>query len=290
MTCPAPGSKVAGSVRTGSMDDRTPGFWASTLLKTRPPGPNSLILHHEVEGAGRNVLLLHPVGLDLTFLAPLAALLAQRYRVMRMDLRGHGRSPATPLARGFDDYAADVHETLIAQRFAPCAAVGFSFGGMVAQTLAIRHPADVTALVASACQCTHTPESREKAASRATNVEDGGMATEVDAALARWFTPAFRAAGQDAPTRERLMTDDPRGWAQGWRAIASLDTLPLLATIRVPSLALAGEVDVSSPPAQLKVIADAIPGAQMTVIPGAPHMLFIEQPDAVARALVDFLG
>ncbi len=74
-----------------------------------------MILHYTSEGSGPRVLLLHPVGIDLTFLAPLATLLGKRYRVMRMDLRGHGRSPLTPpdgsAARGLDDFAEDVHET-----------------------------------------------------------------------------------------------------------------------------------------------------------------------------------
>ena len=70
-----------------------------------------MILHHVIDGTGRPVVLLHPVGLDLTFLQPLAVRLASHCRVMRMDLRGHGRSPLTPLARGLEDFADDVHET-----------------------------------------------------------------------------------------------------------------------------------------------------------------------------------
>ena len=102
-----------------------------------------MILHHTVEGAGDRVLLLHPVGIDSTFLAPLSAALAKGFRVMRLDLRGHGRSPMLPAASTLDEFADDVHETLAQQNFAPCTAIGFSFGGMVAQALAIRHPADL---------------------------------------------------------------------------------------------------------------------------------------------------
>jgi pimeloyl-ACP methyl ester carboxylesterase len=80
-----------------------------------------MILNHVVEGAGRHVLLLHPVGLDLTFFEPLVTLLSPCYRVLRMDLRGHGRSPVTPLAQGFDEFAEDVHETLVAQALATIA-------------------------------------------------------------------------------------------------------------------------------------------------------------------------
>jgi 3-oxoadipate enol-lactonase len=249
-----------------------------------------MILNHVVDGRGRPILLLHPVGLDLSFLQPLAEELATRYRVMRMDLRGHGESATIPLAQGLDDYADDVHETLAAVGFPPCAVVGFSFGGMVAQTLALRHPSDVDALVVGACQSTHSDESRRVAAGRAVEAEQGGMAAVLEATLARWFTPAFRASGADAATRRRLLTDDPLGWAQGWRAISDLETLPMLPALRVPTLCIAGELDQPAPPSMLATIANAIPGARLTVIAGAPHMLFIEQPHAVAEALIDFLG
>lgn len=248
-----------------------------------------MILNHSIEGAGPRVLLLHPVGLDLTFLQPLATLLSPRYRVMRMDLRGHGRSPLMPLAEGLEDFAEDVYGTLVQQGFAPCAVVGFSFGGMVAQTLALRHPADVAALVPCACPSTLTEENRRIAAGRAVDAERGGMAAVLGATLARWFTQAFRDSGLDAAARERLLSDDPRGWAQGWRAIARIDNLTLLPTIRVPTLCIAGELDKSSPPEVVAAIAGAIPGARLKVISGAPHMLFIEQPRAVAEALVAFL-
>ncbi len=209
---------------------------------------------------------------------------------MRMDLRGHGRSPLLPLAEGLEDFAEDVHATLVQQGFAPCAVVGFSFGGMVAQTLALRHPADVAALVPCACPGTLTEKNRRIAAERAADAERGGMAAVLEATLARWFTQAFRDSGQDAGARERLLSDDPRGWAQGWRAIARIDNLPFLPTIRAPALCIAGELDKSSPPRVVSAIASAIPGAGFKVIPGAPHMLFIEQPQAVAQELISFLG
>ena len=248
-----------------------------------------MILHHSVEGAGPRVLLLHPVGLDLTFLQTMAGQLASRYRVMCMDLRGHGRSALMPLADGLADYADDVQATLVQADFAPCAVIGFSFGGMVAQALTLRHTAAVTALVPCACPCTLTEAARRVAVARAQDAEQGGMAAVLEATLERWFTPAFRDSGRDAAARERLLSDDPRGWGQGWRAIARIDTLPLLPTLRMPALCIAGELDKSSPPLAVRTIASAIPGAGFKVIAGAPHMLFIEQPQAVARVVMSFL-
>ena len=116
------------------------------------------------------------------------------------------------------------------------------------------------------------------------------MAAVLEATLERWFNAPFQAAGGDAGARKHLSQSDPRGWAQGWAAIAQIDTLPRLPALRLRTHCIAGELDKSSPPAAVKMIADAIPGATLTVLPGAPHMLFIEQPDQVAAEILAFLG
>lgn len=103
-------------------------------------------LHHKIEGSGPHVVLLHPVGLDLTFLEPLAVELRRNFTVLSVDLRGHGHSPASPPAQSLDDYADDVHVLLGARGFAPAAVAGFSFSGMVAQHRALNYPKDVSAL------------------------------------------------------------------------------------------------------------------------------------------------
>jgi 3-oxoadipate enol-lactonase len=248
------------------------------------------LLHHQVDGHGRHVLLLHPVGLDLTFFEPVARDLARDHRVLRVDLRGYGRSTGLPPATSMDDYVADVHRLLGDLDFAPTAVVGLSFGGMIAQVLAVTHPEDVDALVPCACPSTFAPEGREVMRQRAAEAERGGMEAVVEATLARWFTDEFRASGGAEAAKQRLLADDVASWAANWRAIAGLDIAPRLHEIGVPTLCIAGEADVASPPAVAAAIAARIPNARCTVMPGAPHMLFIEQPGAFARLVRDFLA
>jgi 3-oxoadipate enol-lactonase len=249
----------------------------------------TVALHYEIGGSGPPVVLLHPVGVDLIFLAPVAATLRQDFTVLCVDQRGHGKSPAMPAANSLDDYAGDVHALLGELKLAPAAVVGFSFGGMVAQTLALKYPGDVSALVISACASTLPEQGREIARARGDDARKHGMAAVLEATLDRWFTPQFRASGRADATQARLLTDEVDGWAQAWHAMAAIDTLPRLHEIRAPTLCIAGEHDKSSPPAIVRIMADAIPGARYAELAGAPHMLFIEQPDETARVAGSFL-
>lgn len=245
-------------------------------------------LNHRIDGKGPHVLLLHAVGVDLTLLDAVAAKLADDFTVLRADLRGHGQSPYAPAAH-LEDYADDVHALLAELSFAPCAVAGFAFGGMVTQALAVKYPQDVRALVISSCTSAQTPESAKAVAARGTDARRDGIASLLDVTMQRWLNDDFRLRGGDAATRERLLSTDVRGWADAWHAMATIDTAPRLKDIKVPTLCLVGEFDKSTPPPIMQAIADRIPGSRYTVMPGGPHMLFIEQPEETSHVVGAFL-
>jgi 3-oxoadipate enol-lactonase len=245
-------------------------------------------LHHRIEGRGPHVALLHAVGVDLTFLQPVASALAREFTVLTADLRGHGQSPYAPATR-LEDYADDVHALLAALSFAPCAVAGFAFGGMVTQALALKYPQDLRALVIASCTSAQTPESARVAAARGADAKRNGIGSILDVTLQRWLNEDFIARGGDAATRARLVSTDIRGWADAWAAIAAIDTAPHLKDIRVPTLCLVGERDKSTPPPVVRAIAEAIPGARFAVMADGPHMLFIEQPEETAKVVGGFL-
>jgi 3-oxoadipate enol-lactonase len=247
------------------------------------------LLHHRIDGDGPRAVLLHPIGLDFTCFDALVTELSPRFRLLRPDLRGHGLSRSVAPSTALSDYADDVHRLIEALSFGPAAVVGFSFGGMIAQVLALTHPDVVRALVVSACPGTLSDEGRQMMTERAARAERDGIAAALDETMTRWFTEEFRRRGGDEPVRRRLLGDDVHAWAQAWRAIAALDAAPQLHAIRVPTLCLAGEADVASPPHVVQAIAERIPGARFAVVPSAPHMLFIEQPQEVARRIAEFL-
>jgi len=244
-------------------------------------------LNHRITGSGPHVLLLHAVGMDSTFLEPLAAILAKDFTILRADLRGHGKSPYLPAA-SLEDYADDVHALLTKLKFAPCGVAGFAMGGMVAQALAVKYPQDVRAAVFANINHQQTKQSFVALMGRAEDARRDGMAPILDVTMERWFNEPFRRKGGDAAVRARLLANDIRTWCDAFTAMANVDTAPKLKSLRMPVLCLAGGADKSTPTPVVKAMADAIPGARYAVLPNGPHMMFFEMPDETAKTMGPF--
>lgn len=243
----------------------------------------------DVQGSGSDVVLLHPVGLDHTFMAPWLERALRGHRVIAVDLRGHGDSPAATREATLDDHVADIHQAMSAHCHKPATVLGLSFGGMLAQMIALTHPGTVSRLVLCGCTGGFAPEIRPMLRERGVAAERDGMAGVVDATIERWFTPTFRSSEAAERVRARLLADDVTGWSAAWHAIATFDALPRLGEIKVPTLVVAGERDAATPIAAATTLANAIPGGRLTVVPGAPHMMQIEKRDAFNDAVREFL-
>jgi 3-oxoadipate enol-lactonase len=238
---------------------------------------------------GPTVVLLHSVGLDRTFWAPVAAELEHRFSTVRVDLRGHGDSPSPPGPWSLEDLADDVAELLRGLGVDRAHVVGQSFGGLVAQHLAIRHPALVMRLVLSGTSCTTSETEREMFVDRATVAEAEGMEPVARAAIARWFTDA----GMDLPVvtaaHRRLLADDPASWAKTFHAIAGHNVLGKLRDVRARTLVVTGDADVATPSHFADEMAAALPDCELQILEGVPHMGYLERPELFARTILDFL-
>jgi 3-oxoadipate enol-lactonase/4-carboxymuconolactone decarboxylase len=214
--------------------------------------------------------------------------LSDRYRCLRYDTRGHGRSPVVDRPVTIDDLADDLAGLLDALGVERAHIVGLSLGGMTAQAFGARHPERAQSLVLMATSA-YLPHGWDE---RAATVRAHGMGAIVDAVLARWFTPDFAAAHPDAvaPLRARFLANDPRGYAACCEAIRDMDLRPSNAALRALTLIIAGADDPATPAAMMEDIRTRVPQAELIVLPRAAHILAVERGDAVNRHLTAFLN
>ena len=250
---------------------------------------NGVRLHYELEGPGPTVLLLHPVGLDLTWWQPQVEALRSEFQVLRLDFRGHGESAVAPPPYTIVDLANDAQELLQALATDAVHVIGLSLGGMVAQELALQHPADVRSLILTNTLCTLPAEARQAMQARGEAAQKGGMAVVIEPTVERWFTPGFLGSPVVERCRARLLAHDVGAWTATWNAIADMDTLSRLGEIHVPTLVTTGDADVSTPVSVARVIADRIEGATLRIMPGAPHMAPYERPELFNPLMLEFL-
>lgn len=251
-------------------------------------------LRYAVSGRnhGAALLLLHPLGADLEVWRPQLAELELRFRVLRMDVRGHGGStlaegPPAPCTMA--DLLGDACAVLDAQGIARAHWCGLSLGGAIALQAAVATPERVRRLVLADTAASFPPAARWD--ERIATVLSQGMAPLVEPILQRWFTAAFLAAAPpelDA-VRTMLAATQPRGYAEACDALRSFDLTARLAEVRAPTLVIAGAQDVSTPPERAEELALGIPGAELEVLDAA-HLANVEQAADFTAALVRFLA
>jgi 3-oxoadipate enol-lactonase len=243
-----------------------------------------------VEGEGENLVLLHPVGLDGSFWGELPQALQQGRRILRLDLRGHGQSASGASRPSIATYAADVAAAIRNFGMERTSVLGLSFGGMIAQVLALDHPDLVSRLVLCGCPGGIPENVSPLLRERGLAAEREGMAAIVPATIERWFTPGFVDSPIVERVRRRLRESNVRGWSDGWHAIAGFDALPRNDEIRVPTLVVSGARDAATLPAASAALAASISGAELVTLPGAPHMMQLETGKLFAEAAGRFLA
>lgn len=250
-----------------------------------------LLPHHSVEGepGAPPVVLAPSLGTTMAMWDELAAVLRERFRVIRFDTRGHGGSPVPDGPYTTAELAGDVltlADDLGLDRFAM---VGLSLGGATAQTLALTAPERLNSIVL----CCTGPSfgAPENWRQRAADVRAGGMAQLVEPTRHRWFTPDFPHRNPDRADEllGQLAGTPPEGYAGCCEALAGFDTTDRLGEIGVPTRVIAGADDPVSPPSVGRVLRDGIPGADLVVVEDASHIANVAQPDTFNNAVLPHL-
>lgn len=253
------------------------------------------LLPHRERGTGDAVLLLN--GGMMTFAAwePIAAPLAERFRVLLCDFRGQLLSPVPAPAR-LEEHVEDVDRLLASLAPGPVHVLGTSFGAEVGLLLAALHPERVRTLTVVAATDLFTEEMFEIGAPVLAACREalagGDRGRVLDAISAYAYRPGWLERNRDALlARRSAVAALPDAWFRGVadlvESLRGVDLSPRLGEVRCPVHVVAAERDAVMPLERVRSLASKVPGARLTVIPGAGHAVVAEDP---ARVVEIFLA
>jgi len=237
---------------------------------------------------GAPVVFAHALGMDLRLWDRVIALMPQDLRLIRYDARGHGLSDCPPAPYAMGALIRDAERLIEALGVRDCVFVGLSMGGMVAQGLAVKRLDLVRALVLSNTAAKiGTPQIW---AERLDLVRKDGIEALADATMERWFSRAFCTGPEVRVWRDRLTASPVEGYIGCGSAVAGADFLTPTSGLTLPTLAIAGSEDGSTPPDLVRETADLIRGSRFHLIRGAGHLPPVDKPAEFGAAVTGFLA
>ena len=253
---------------------------------------NTVKLHYSESGQGTPVVLLHGFPLTSAIWTQQQQRLAENYRVITPDLRGHGQSPAPVGVYEMEVLAGDVLALLDSLKIEQAAIMGHSMGGYVTLAAWRLAPARFLALGLIDSQAgADTAEGRQGRVQLAEKVAAEGSQVAADAMLPKLFAPGL-AAGHPVweQVRGMILNTQPAGIIGALHGMAARpDSNPILSTIDVPVLVVTGDKDQIIPLAKAEAMTAASPKATLKVIANAGHMTMLEQPSVTTAAIDEFL-
>ena len=205
------------------------------------------------------------------------ALLQAGFRVLRLDMRGHGGSDPVAGDYTMQALAGDVATVLDALAIPRVHYIGLSIGGMIGQAFAIEHGAKLISAMW---------EERMSTVRRANSLEP-----LADGTVERWFTDAFKPSkpGRWKQIRDTVAATTPAGFLGCSTAIMNFDFTGTLPSLRIPVLVVCGAEDPGTPASENRRLADLVPGGRYEEIPGMRHFPNVEAPDAFNRIMIGWL-
>jgi 3-oxoadipate enol-lactonase len=243
---------------------------------------------------GQVVCLTHSLASDGGMWAEqLPPLLASGYRVLRLDMRGHGGSDPVDGDYTMSQLADDVATSLDFLGIDRVHFVGLSIGGMLGQAFALAHGQRL--MSAMLCDTApRTPSGAQEAwAPRIAAVKKANSLEPLaDPTMERWFTDAFkpRNPGRWNQIHATIAGTTPAGYLGCAAAILDFDFAPRLPSLKIPTLVVCGANDEGTPPAGNKRIAELIPGGRYEEIADARHFPNVEHPEAFNSILLSWLN
>jgi 3-oxoadipate enol-lactonase len=254
---------------------------------------NGITVNYTLDGPANApvVTLSHSLACDVSMWEPQMAMLTAKYRVLRIDTRGHGKSSAPAGAYALSQLAEDARQTLTALGIQTTHWIGLSMGGMIGQMLALESPALLQSLSICDSSSRVPPEAGPMWQERIDIAKSKGMGALVDSTLARWFTEPFlkNQPAKIEPIRKLIAATPVNGYCGCGEAIRQLNNTDKLPAIKLPTLIVVGRQDQGTPVAASEVMHAKIAGSKLVILEDASHLSNWEQPGTFNKAIGDFL-
>jgi 3-oxoadipate enol-lactonase len=246
--------------------------------------------HYRFDGPEKaHVLMLsNSLGTDLTMWEPQIADFAKKFRVLRYDSRGHGKSPVSEGPYSIAQLGQDALNILDSLNIQKAHWCGLSKGGMVGQWLMTHHGSRFgKAVFANTAALMGPPDNWN---TRIRMIAEKGLAPVAEATPDRWFTKTFQKLAPKTvkAIKDNMLAQKPQGYAACCAAIRDMDQRESIRSITNPVLVIIGKHDPATPPAKGVEIASNIKGAKRVSL-NAAHLSNVEQPEAFTKAVLDFL-
>ena len=237
-------------------------------------------------------MLIHGVGGDLASWDAVAPALAKRFRVIRMDLSGHGKSHLLTGPVTAEDFARDVFGVMDELKVDAAHVAGNSLGGQIVTAMALGSPKRVKRMALISSVAARTEQELKGALARIEVLKEKGIAEIARGNIERWFTDEFQRKHPElVEARIRtLMQSDPVSYLHAFTVFATADYADRFGEIRVPTLIITGEHDPSATPRMARLMHERIAGSRMEVLPGLRHSLLIEAPNKISALLGEFFA
>jgi 3-oxoadipate enol-lactonase len=277
-------------VATGNFRHRNTGIIREEIMKIQV---RDIAIEYDLDGPEEAPVLMlhHSLATSGMIWEELNIALAQYYRVLRFDARGHGLSDAPVGPYSFEQLVGDATGLMEALNIEKAYHVGLSMGGMVSQCLGFMAPERVAGLILVSTTSDLPEEARSAWDKRLASVRSAGIEPLVEATIKRWFTKDFRDGGDSVigETADLIRNTPVEGYCGWGAAIRDIHLTPRLGEITAPTLGMVGANDPGTPVAMSQTIQQAIPGAKLQVFENVSHMLPLQQPDRFIESLIDFI-
>jgi 3-oxoadipate enol-lactonase len=254
---------------------------------------NEMNLAYTDQGQGLPLIFLHAFPLSKEMWQPQVLELAGSYRVITLDLRGHGESDALLWNFTLEDYAHDVIKLLDHLEVAQAVFIGLSMGGYIVFSLYKNYSKRVKGMVLADTKAPEdSPEGKAGRQGMAQLAYTNGPSAIADTMIPKLLTPHTIQQRPEvvSQVRKMILRTPTEGIIADLMAMAARpNSIDLLSTIACPTLIVVGEEDAATPVAESSSMAEKIAGATLVTLPGAGHLSNLEQPEAFNHALHTFL-